>query len=291
MTLQQQWQTIKENWILIVLVLVLVLFMSFGGMQSMDSLSSGSSKNMYAYDMQESARSPSYYGNDGDFAPEIEERKLTKTASMTSKIERGAFDDAATSLKNIVTATDSYILQENVQINGKGEKVYKYGSYTLKVDTAKYESIVAELKTIGEVTAFNENTQDITGQYNNAEINLGVEKTRLARYEQMYAEATKIEDKINLNDRIFDQERTIKYLEDKIKNLDNKVDYTTISVSLQEEQPNYYDVAFVKFSTLVRNLVSSLNALLHFMFIVLPWAIVLGIGLFIWNMITKKKKK
>ena len=66
------------------------------------------------------------------------------------------------------------------------------------------------MKEIGEVTSFSENADDITEQFVDLETELVAEKERLARYKQMLSEATLVEDKIQLSDRIFNQERTIK---------------------------------------------------------------------------------
>ena len=143
---------------------------------------------------------------------------------------------------------------------------------------------------IGKVTLFSQNKDDITEQYVNQEIELGVEKQRLLRYQQMYAEATVIVDKIDLNDRIFEQERRVKYLEDALRNADQRVDYSTINVMLMEEQSSYATIVWVKFSNLVRMLVESVNSLLTLLFVVLPYAVVIGIGLFLVRVLRKKKK-
>src|SRR3989338_4677920 len=143
---------------------------------------------------------------------------------------------------------------------------------------------------IGKVTLFSQNKDDITEQYVNQEIELGVEKQRLLRYQQMYAEATVIVDKIDLNDRIFEQERRVKYLEDALRNDDQRVDYSTINVMLMEEQSSYATIVWVKFSNLVRMLVESVNSLLTLLFVVLPYAVVIGIGLFLVRVLRKKKK-
>jgi len=138
------------------------------------------------------------------------------------------------------------------------------------------------------VESFDEKSLDVTAQYTNTEIELAAEKERLERYESMYAEAIDVEDKIILNDRIFDQERTVKYLEDALKRIDQRVDYSTISVTIDEEQPAYANIVLVKFSHLISNLVESFNGLVSFIFFILPWAI--AIGIITWAVKKFKKK-
>lgn len=63
----------------------------------------------------------------------------------------------------------------------------------------------------------------------------------------MYKEATSIQDKLTLNDRIFDQERRIKYLTDSINNMDQRIEYSTVYISLTEKKSEYINIVFVKF--------------------------------------------
>jgi predicted nucleic acid-binding Zn-ribbon protein len=141
---------------------------------------------------------------------------------------------------------------------------------------------------LGEVISFNENKDDITGRYTNVELELEVEKERLKRYQEMYDEAKSVEDKLNLNDRIFNQERRIKYLEDSMKNMDTRIDYSTISVSLQEKKSSYVNVVFVKFSQLIRSLVDSINSVLKLVFWILPWAL---LGIVVWLVVRVIRKR
>ena len=302
MTFKEQLKKLKENWLLatIVLVLLLVPMLSdnlFGNILSRSSSDYAASyPGNYALGEAEIAMAKSSYYDNGyypqvssDVAPEVENRLLTKTAWLTSEIERGQFQDADSRFKAIVKSTGSFLLNENVNHYGEGRTAYYYGSYQLKVETDKYSSIVSQLKELGKVESFNENTEDITGRYTNLKKEIEKEEERLKRYQQMYTEATLIADKIQLSDLIFNQERNIESLKDWLNNFDNQVDYSTITITLNEEQSGYVSVALVKFSELVQKLVNSFNSLLALIFWILPWAI---IAIVVWLGIrfTKKRK-
>lgn len=279
MSLKNQLLKIKENWLLI---LVLVLFLLFSSSENiLNSISSKSTSSMgYASDSiyNERMATSSYYPNSGgDFAPEIEERKITKNAFLSSEVERGSFYDSEIKLKNILDSSDSIILSERTNKYGLDKKSYLSGSYTVKVDTTKYDSVISSLKDIGEITSFSESQTDITARFSNILIELDTEKQRLARYEILYDEAKTVEDKIKLDDRIFNQERRVKYLEDQKKNVGQRVDYSTIQITMNEERSSYINVALVKFSALARSFVNSINSLLTLFFVLIPWLIVGGI--------------
>ncbi|MBN1376983.1 DUF4349 domain-containing protein [Candidatus Woesearchaeota archaeon] len=288
--MKKQLSTIKNNWLIIVLFFILILFLNTGNIgnlsSSLGSVSKGIGGARYDSDMAYMESSSPYVSNQ-DFAPEEEDRKITKTANIRTETERGKFESSEQTLKNIVSSSDSFILNENVNKYGTGRGEYLQGSYYLKVETTKYDSVISQLKDIGELNYFSENAQDITGQYTNTEINLELEKERLERYVEMYEEAKDIDDKITLNDRIFSQERTIKYLEDYIKNMDTRIEYSTVYFTMTEERSEYANIAIVKFSELVDDFVSSVNGLLVFVFRIIPWAVIILIAVFVWN---KKKK-
>ncbi len=216
---------------------------------------------------------------DEGFAPGVQERKITKTASMALEVERGEYQNAEARLKSIVTSSDSILLDENVWKHGTKRKQYRSGQYTIQVQTSKYDAVVSQLRELGEIESFQENALDVTERYTNIEIEIATETERLKRYQQMYEEATRVEDKINLNDRIFEQERRLKYLKDELEHIDERIEYTRVSVALNEKKSEYMDIAFVKLSELIASLVASLNSLLHLLFVALPYAIA---ALLVW---------
>ena len=293
MTIKSQLSKIKDNWLLIVIVLAVLAFLNFGNLGSLGVSSLAGGIGFEKRAAQDASYSGSYgiipQPSYGDFAPDVTDRKITKSSSINIETETGIFKDAESKLKSIVKSTNSYLLNENVNKYDSGWKTYYSGTYQIKVDSRKYNDIIAQLKGIGEVKSFSENTDDITASYKNLEIELAAERQRLLRYQEMYKEATLTADKLQISDRIFDQERTIKYLEDSMKNIDKQVDYSTIYATLNEKQSEYASIIFVKFSELVRSLVASINSLLTLIFAVIPYAVSAAILWFVVRFFRKRK--
>ena len=292
MTIKEQLTKIKENW-LIVLIVLIVLGFAFSQGTAPLARFSVMSENLADIGGSYAKESPAlayYPPREGGFAPEVTDRLITKTTTLSSEIERGTFSQAESKVKSIVKSSDSYLLNENVNAYDSGRRSYKAGYYQIKVDSKKYDSIILQLKEVGEVKSFNENAEDITGAYTDLKVELEAEKERLKRYQSMYDEAKEIINKIDLSDRIFNQERTIKYLEDNVKNMDNRVSYSTIYLTINEKRSEYADVIFVKISELIKSFVGSINLLLRTIFIIAPWAVAIGIIVFVKRLFKKNKK-
>ncbi len=274
MSIKNQIQTVKENWL--IAVVILVAFIAFSGMQDKISPLSNAAEKQYADSSYErlSMASSIVPGYQQDFAPEAQERAITKSSSISSEVERNNFQESSEKVKSLIKQNNAIILNENVNEYESGRKSYLTGYYQIKIETSKYDSLVNELKSIGELKSFSENADDITKRKVDVESTLKAERERLARYNKMYEESISVSDKIELSDRIFNQERTIKYYEEELNNVNNQVSYSTISLTLNEKRSDYADIIFVKFSDLIKSFVESLNNLLKFFVVILPWAVI-----------------
>lgn len=289
MGIKDQLIKIKENWLIIVLALVLIAVV-FGGGNFIQNISLIQTESVLGFaDNREGIESTYYPPPSGDFAPEIEDRKIVKTTRLSTEVKRNTFIDWGNKLKNIISSSESYILNENMNKYGTGRKSYYSGSYQIKVSVDEYDSVISQLKEIGEINSFSENTQDITGTHANLEIQLKAEKERLERYNKMFEEAKAIEEKIELSDRIFNQERTIKSLENSLESIEKRVTYSTVYFTMTEKRSEYYNIVFVKVSELIKNLVGSFNNLIILVFIIIPWIIAIIITRFLWKLLKKKK--
>lgn len=291
---------VKKNWIVALLVVLLVV-VALGKVDNkgiFPMMASGiSGVSEAAYDSDASYRGgvatkSSYYPvPSADFAPEEVNRMIEKSSSLSTEVKKGTYVSAEDQLRSIISSSGMFVLSENVNTYDTGWKAYRSGYYNLKVETSKYDSVLTQLKAIGEVKSFNENAEDITGSYTDLKTELAAEKERLRRYNELYDKTTEAEQKINLINYIFDQERRIKYMEQSIADMGNRVSYSTIYFSMAEKRSEYADVVFVKLSQLVATLVNSVNAVLNFVFSALPWLVLLVIVLVIVRIVRRKKRK
>ena len=282
MTLKNQFQKLKENWLL--LALVVVVLVVFSGLNPTQTFT-----NKIAMDESvglTASRSSSFVPYYDNFAPEAAQRFITKTSSLSTEIKRNTFQETDSKVKDLTKGFNAIIINENQNKNGEGKTSYLSSSYTMKVETSKYDSLVSQLKTIGEITYFNENSDDITEQKLDLQTSLEAERERLARYKQLLETAQTTQEKIELTDKIFEEERTIKYYEEALENVNNQVSYSTVYLTITEKRSDFANAAFIKFSQIVTSFVDSINSLINLIFVLIPWAIAL---LIIWLIYRKFK--
>ncbi len=277
MTVKNQFVKLKDNWLIVLIVIIILGMVMFGGNLSniASTLTYQKSYTEGIVDTQSiraGGYSGGYYGQE-NFAPEVKDRLITKTANLNTEVERGNFKNAEARLKSIITTSDSYLLNENVNKYETGIRSYYHGNYQIKVRSDKYDSMITQLKEIGEIKSFSENALDITGRHTDLQVELNTEKQRLIRYQEMYIQATDVKDKIDLSDRIFNQERTIQYLEEALRNIDQRIDYSTVYVTINEKRSEYANIVFVKLSQLVTSFVGSVNGLLKLVVVLIPWIV------------------
>ncbi|NJL44299.1 MAG: DUF4349 domain-containing protein [Nitrosarchaeum sp.] len=170
MALKDQVLRLRQNWLLLVILGVVLLLMLGSDFVSEANYSP-------AMDFGGSAKGRLVVASE-DFAPD-EERKVARTASLSSEVERGGFDAAHERLVAIVSGAEGFVLSQNVRDVGEGRHGAKSGSYELKVPVDAYGGVLDAVSGIGRVVSYSEQADDVTGRYVDSQIELAAEKARL----------------------------------------------------------------------------------------------------------------
>ncbi|MFT4310832.1 MAG: DUF4349 domain-containing protein [Candidatus Woesearchaeota archaeon] len=276
MSLQKQWQTIKENWIIVVLGILLLVVLSGGNAFNIFSNTSSSLQAIDSMYMESTGFAPARgMMYDSGFAPEVQERVLTKQAQIRTQVEHGDFDEAYTAIDTIIQ--DYIVTSQTVYTQGEDWRATRHAVMSVRVPTTQYDTLIRSLQAIGTMVRFEEQVQDITAQSVDLDTRLAAEQQRLERYQALLESATQSREKMDITDRIFNQEQQIAWLQRSVEQLEQRVDYSTVHITLQEKRNTYDTLALVKLSDLVKNFVGSVNTLLNLLVIIIPWALVVGI--------------
>ncbi|MEM6697369.1 MAG: DUF4349 domain-containing protein [Bacteroidota bacterium] len=108
-------------------------------------------------------------------------------------------------------------------------------SWTIRVPQDSFNSLLAQIETLGEVNNKNLYSQDVTDQYRDTEIRLETLEKSRQRYLELLNKAEKVSEILEIERELERINVEIESMKGQLKRLDSKVQYATITVSLQEK--------------------------------------------------------
>ena len=142
------------------------------------------------------------------------------------------FDAAASGIEALVRELGGYFQQSSV--SNRGSNSYRYGSYTIRIPAAQFETFFQRAGRLCHVTYTNTTADDVSESYYDTEARLETARIKLERLQQLLAKATSMEDIITIESAISETEWDIENLSGTLRHYDALVDYATINVELSE---------------------------------------------------------
>ncbi|WP_026393890.1 DUF4349 domain-containing protein [Acetobacterium malicum] len=174
------------------------------------------------------------------------------------------------------------------------------GYLTLRVPSAKFSEAMTQIQTWGSPISANVSSTNISQQYQDVQAqlnNLKIEEGRLLEY---LKQATNVTDMLAIESELNRVRTEIDSLTSTIKNWDIEMAYSTIYVSLYEKRLSSTAVnsPFSEiFAKIGEGFVTSINLILYIIaflvvliFRLIPFAVIAGLGFFIFIKIRKKVK-
>lgn len=115
-----------------------------------------------------------------------------------------------------------------------GHQTYRTAEFTIRVPKDNYTAMTTGLSTLGNVTSSRSDAQNITAQYTDTQSRLITYETEEDRLLVMLERADTVEDMIAIEERLSEVRYQIESLTATLKNWQNQVDYSTVSLYIQE---------------------------------------------------------
>lgn len=167
--------------------------------------------------------------------PTSTSRKLIRNVDLN--VETTDFDQLISDISQSVTDAGGYMEQSDISgssISGGAGRRYAY--FTARVPSDKLDSFVTLVGEQGNITNKSEYTQDVTLQYSDIESrkkSLTIEQERLW---ELLEKADTLEAVIALEERLSEIRYQLESFESQLRTYDNRVDYSTVSISVNEVQ-------------------------------------------------------
>lgn len=248
---------------------------------------------------EESTNTDAAVDESGNSSMREMDRKLIKTVNMT--VETKTFDEMYGRLKQQVDALGGYI--ENMEIyNGSVYDSYRSSrsaSLKIRVPREKLEDFLFTVTDLGNVVRRNDSEDDVTLTYVDLESHKLALETEQERLLELLERAETVEDIITIESRLSDIRYQIESMESQLRTYDNKVNYSTVYMDIEEVQEltpiakaTVWERISGGFMDSLKNLGNGLTDLVVWLLSNLPYLIVLGLlaGLIVWICIRQSRK-
>ncbi len=162
-----------------------------------------------------------------------ENRKLITTVNLTAETED--FTATIANIETKVSELGGYIESSNVY-NGN----YTYGSgsrsanLTVRVPSDKLSEFVDSVEGATNIVQKSVDVQDITLSYVDTQSRKNALKTEEKRLLEILESAETVEDLITVEDKLADVRYELESIESQLRSYDNKVDYSTVYLNVEE---------------------------------------------------------
>ncbi|MFB6221611.1 MAG: DUF4349 domain-containing protein [Halolamina sp.] len=210
-------------------------------------------------------------------------RMRIKTAEFRVRVS--AFESSRTNLTTAARGYGGYVASSRIRTEERDNETYSDGTIVFRVPAENYSAFLETVRAQGTVVNEEEDVNDVTRRHADLEARLESLRAERDRLRELYEQANDTEDVLRVQRELADVQREIETTEAKLRTLENKVAYSTVTVSLHEERPDreyeeehWYDTGVITaFLDSVSGVLVTMRALVVGLAYVLPYLLVFGI--------------
>jgi hypothetical protein len=274
---------VKRTYLLSALLLVSIAIL-VSGCASLDKDAGSSSytsneQAIYDYDTvaEESVRQVSGTGSLVSV-----DRKTITSVDMSLEVEDvpGAIEQIAATAR----ASGGYVSGSSVYVHTYDQNTWRDGYITVRIPEAGHPEFLDEVSQLGEVTSRSVSSQDVTEEYIDVNARLENLKRQEQRLHEVLNMSRTVEEVLSVEKEIERVRGEIDSLTGRLNYLNDRVEYSTISIRLTESDRVIYSWGLGDaLSESVRGFISMVNALIILVGYMLPIVILLTLlgGLFV----------
>ncbi len=227
--------------------------------------------------------------------------KIIKT--VTAYGETKEYDKAVGKIKALITEYGGYIENSNVYGNSYDQKSFRRASFTVRIPAGNIEAFSNEVEKTVNLTSVSENMTNVSDEYYDIEAiieTLSAERQGLLNILKSIESSAQYDYWLKITERLSSIEKDIAIYTARLKQLDNKVDYSTYCLTLNEVSDltvpapaTFGERIADAFSESWEDFYNNTQDLAVFLVSALPTLIILGCigGVIAWIVIANDKKK
>ena len=201
-----------------------------------DDVYANGAYDSYAEEAMEEVEAPAEAGIEStpDSQIKTSDRKIIKTVNITTETEE--FDVLIDNISKKVDALGGYL--ESTDISGRSltssSKQRRSANITARVPSQNLNQFVTIVNDNSNITYKSENAEDVTLNYADTKAKIDSLRTEQTRLNELIAQAEDVDTLIILEQRLTEVRYEIESYESRLRTMDNKVDYSTVYLSINE---------------------------------------------------------
>lgn len=216
-------------------------------------------------------------------------KKIIKNGDL--RIQVGDIKKAQDQASLIVKNNKGYIQKEEFQNNDTHENI----DLTIRVPHQNFDALVNSFSDgVGSVLSKNISSDDVTEEYTDVSIKLTNKKIYLEKYRDMLKSAKTTKDILEIQENIRELEDEIDVSEGRLRFIDDRVNYSTLNLSLYKEKVRTSATSKVGFGSRFGDSVTEgWNSFVAFLLGVIslwPFFLLIPVVVFLWRKWRNRKK-
>jgi len=162
--------------------------------------------------------------------PPADSAKIIKTGSLDLEVREGAFDGTVDRITAQTIGLGGYIAESTTSESGDSPS----GSIVVRVPESSFETLLADLRKLGEVKAVSSKGTDVTAQFTDLAARLTALTATRDRLATVLSEAENVPDILAVQDRITAVQVEIEQIQGQQRLLADQTSFATLAVTLGE---------------------------------------------------------
>ncbi|WP_336959920.1 DUF4349 domain-containing protein [Chryseobacterium contaminans] len=216
-------------------------------------------------------------------------RKIIKNGNM--RIQVGEIKKAQTLVSEILKKNNAYIQKEEFRNTDVDENL----DLTIRVPHKSFDTLINSFSDgLGSVLSKNVSSDDVTEEYTDVSIKLANKKIYLEKYRDMLKSAANTKDMLEIQEKIRGLEDEIDVAEGRLRFIDDRVNYSTLNLSLYKEKVRSSATSKIGFgSRFADSITEGWNSFVAFLLGIIsfwPFFLLLPLIIILWRKWKKKKQ-
>lgn len=217
-------------------------------------------------------------------------RKVIKNGDI--RIQVGDIKKAQSQINDILNKNKAYIQKEQFQNTDTDDHL----DLTIRVPHKNFDELVNSFSNgVGSVLSKNISSNDVTEEYTDISIKLANKKIYLEKYRDMLKSAATTKDMLEIQENIRELEDEIDVAEGRLRFIDDRVNYSTLEVSLYKEKVRSSATSKIGFgSRFIDSLTEGWNGFVSFFLGIIslwPYFLLLPFIVFLWRKWKSRRNK